>query len=144
VASQAREKTRSHPEHGIAFEFLVVYNTIPDISAAQLRILDISRRYGRRTHVIKRMVSVTGYPQPVEKNSKFSSHRDDRSFLAIFSVPFEHASAPAFELTVGQERPNKYRAHQEALERQLGFQGICALINQSETLAQSSLVTASQ
>ena len=86
-ASKAREKTRSHREHDIAFNVLLGYNFILDMCAIQR--LEMSRRYGSRTHVIKRVVSVTCYPQPVEKNSKFSSHRDDRSFLAIFPAPWE-------------------------------------------------------
>ena len=46
------------------------------------------------------MVRVTGNPQPMEQNGRFPSNGDDSSFLAIFSAPFEHSGAPAFEVTV--------------------------------------------
>jgi len=55
---------------------------------------------GTDCDVIKRMVRTTGNPQSVEKNSKFSGHGHDGSFLAIFPAPFEHSSAPAFAVTV--------------------------------------------
>jgi hypothetical protein len=52
------------------------------------------------------MVRITGNPQAVKKNSKFSGHRHNGAFLAIFPAPFEHSSAPAFEVTVRAEPPN--------------------------------------
>lgn len=46
------------------------------------------------------MVGITGNPQAVEKNSQFPGYRHNGSFLAVFTAPFEHSSAPAFEVTV--------------------------------------------
>ena len=42
--------------------------------------------------VIKRMVRITGNPQPMKKYGEFSGNGDDCSFLAIFPTPFEHSS----------------------------------------------------
>ena len=53
------------------------------------------------------MVRITGYPQSVEKNSKFSSHCHDGSFLAVFPAPFEHSGAPAFKITVRTKTPQQ-------------------------------------
>jgi hypothetical protein len=50
--------------------------------------------------VIKRMVRVTRDPEPVEKDSKFSSDRNDCPFLAVSPAPLEHSRAPAFKITV--------------------------------------------
>jgi hypothetical protein len=47
------------------------------------------------------MVRITGNPQAVEKNRQFPGYSHDGSFLAILPTPFEHSSAPAFEVTVG-------------------------------------------
>ena len=46
------------------------------------------------------MIRITGNPQAVEKNSQFSGHGHDGSFLAIFPATFEHSSAPAFKVAV--------------------------------------------
>jgi len=46
------------------------------------------------------MVRIPRNPQAVEKDSQFPGYRNDGSFLAIFPAPFEHSSAPAFEITV--------------------------------------------
>jgi hypothetical protein len=46
------------------------------------------------------MVGITGNPQPMEKNGKFSGHGHDGSLLAILPATFEHSSAPAFEVTI--------------------------------------------
>jgi hypothetical protein len=46
------------------------------------------------------MVRITSKPQAVEKNRQFPCYRHNGSFLAVFSAPFEHSGAPAFEVTV--------------------------------------------
>ena len=56
--------------------------------------------HGTDCYVIKRMVSITGNPQSVEKNSKFAGDRYNGSLLTIFSTSLEHSSTPAFEVTV--------------------------------------------
>ena len=53
------------------------------------------------------MVRITGNPQTVEKNRKFSGHGHDGSFFAIFPASFEHSSAPAFEVTVRTKTSQK-------------------------------------
>jgi hypothetical protein len=57
--------------------------------------------------VIKRMVRLTCNPQPVENYSKFPGNRNNRPFLAVFPTPFDHSSAPAFEITVRAKTPQQ-------------------------------------
>src|SRR5271170_5217582 len=53
------------------------------------------------------MVRITGNPQAVEENSQFPGYRHNGSFLAVFPAPFEHSSAPAFEVTIWPETPQQ-------------------------------------
>jgi hypothetical protein len=46
------------------------------------------------------MVRFTGNPQAVKKNSQLPGYSHNGSFLAVFPAPFEHSSAPTFEVTV--------------------------------------------
>jgi hypothetical protein len=43
---------------------------------------------------------MTRNPQAVENNSQFPGYGDNGSLLAFLPAPFEHSSAPAFEVTV--------------------------------------------
>ena len=73
-------------------------------TSARRKQFKTSRCDGTGSDVIKRMVRITGNPQAVEKNSQFPGYRHNGSFLAVFPTPFEHSSAPAFEVTIIQSR----------------------------------------
>jgi hypothetical protein len=76
--------------------------TLQTISSDRQRSRQLKTSWcdGTDFDVIKRMVCIARNPQPMEKNGEFSGNGDDCSFLAIFSAPFEHSSAPAFQITV--------------------------------------------
>ena len=83
------------------------------------------------------MVRITGNPQAVEKNGKFSGHDTDGSFLAIFPAPFEHSSAPAFEITVRAKTSQQILC---ALNQQRAELFVAGLANSELLLDRAGLV----